>query len=447
MEWLLIIQIVLFAVMGSLIYIIIGIIPGTDETSVLVPATVLLFAFNLPPLVVLSFFIGAMVSLNVTDSIPTALTSIPGGVMATPMIESSTFLKERGLVTHTIRRMTSGAIYGTFIGLIAGVGVVGVVKLIELLTGSTITQAINGYQHWVFLAGAIFLALMSKKKLISLLAIVPFGLTVYAARLGSNTISATPFFLAITTGPLLFQLITMLIPKLRSESSVEGDKDIVIEKDQNFGGKEFVQAMKAPSTKKTIISSFISSFLFFLSPVGVTMLVGETATNHMKDEEQQALTKVSVMNGVASATYMSGIIVSLFAFGFAISPAAAGPGGAFFNAEYNFLSSVTFGPAIAVLIFAMLVSLFIAATLSFKYAGRLTYLVFKYIPQEAVISLLIGLAFLLVYLDSGFLGVVLISGVALVAGFLNRLGVGHGILFMSFYTALYLINFGILPLA
>ena len=49
MEWLLILQIVLFAIAGALIYIIIGIIPGTDETSVLVPATVLLFAFNLDP--------------------------------------------------------------------------------------------------------------------------------------------------------------------------------------------------------------------------------------------------------------------------------------------------------------------------------------------------------------------------------------------------------------
>ena len=49
MPWVLIVQIIAFAVLGSLIYLIIGIIPGTDETSVLVPATVLLFAFNLPP--------------------------------------------------------------------------------------------------------------------------------------------------------------------------------------------------------------------------------------------------------------------------------------------------------------------------------------------------------------------------------------------------------------
>lgn len=443
MEAVLIIQIVLFAILGSLIYIIIGIIPGTDETSVLVPATLLLFSLGLPPLVVLSFFIGAMISLNITDSIPTALTSIPGGVMATPMIESSTYLKERGLVTHNIRRMTAGAIYGTFSGLGIGLLIVGIVKLIELLTGSKLEQAINGYQHYVFLAGAIFLALMSKKKWLSLAAIIPFGLTVWGAKALSSTISTTPFFLAITTGPLIYQLLTMLIPKLRYESTVEGDKEITIEKDKKFGVQEFREAMTAPSTKRTIFSSILSSFLFFLSPVGVTMLVGESATNRIKDEEEKGLTKVSVMNGVASATYLSGIIVSLFAFGFPISPAAAGPGGAFFNG--TFLGSITFGPAILVIIFAMLVSLFIAATLSFKYAGRITYLVFKYIPQEAVIALLIGLAFLLVYLDSGFLGVLIITGVALVAGFINSLGVGHGILFMAFYTALYMIQFGVLP--
>ncbi len=445
MDAILILQIVLFAILGSLIYIIIGIIPGTDETSVLVPATVLLFSFGLEPLVILSFFIGAMISLNVTDSIPTALTSIPGGVMATPMVESSTFLKEKGLVTHTIRRMTSGAIYGTFAGLSIGLLIVGVVKLIEHFSGTKIEQAINGYQHYVFLAGAIFLALMSKKKWLSLAAIIPFGLTVYAAKLASSTISATPFFLAITTGPLIYQLITMLVPKLRSESSVIGDKEIEIEKDKKFGLLEFKQSMMTKSTNKTIFSSIISSFLFFLSPVGVTMLVGETATQGIKDEEEKGLAKVSIMNGVASATYMSGIIVSLFAFGFAISPAAAGPGGTFFNAEYNFLASINLGPAIIVIIFAMIVALLIAATLSFKYAGRITYLVFKFIPQEAVISLLIGLAFLLVYLDSGFLGVAIITGVALVAGYLNSLGVGHGILFMAFYTALYMMTFGVLP--
>ena len=56
------------------------------------------------------------------------------------MIESSIFLKERGLVTHTIRKMTSGAIYGTFIGLLVGLGVIGGVKLIEALSGVRIEQ-------------------------------------------------------------------------------------------------------------------------------------------------------------------------------------------------------------------------------------------------------------------------------------------------------------------
>ena len=35
----------------------------------------------------------------------------------------------------------------------------------------------------------------------------------------------------------------MLIPRLRSESSVEGNKDIVIEKDKKFGRKEFATSM------------------------------------------------------------------------------------------------------------------------------------------------------------------------------------------------------------
>lgn len=435
METVLILQIVLFAILGSLIYIIIGIIPGTDETSVLAPAALLLFAFHLHPLVILSFFISAMVSLNLTDSIPTALTSIPGGVMSTPLVESAKFLKDRGLVTKSIRKMTAGSVYGTFAGLAGGLIVVGLVSLITYLAEFDLAAFVKLYSSYIFLGGAILLSLLSKKKFISLAMILPFGLVIIAARLLVPTMSGTPYFLAITCGPLLFQLASMLFAKARKDASVVGHKEITIEKDEKFGFKELKETMGGKELVPTLTSSFLSSFLFFLSPVGVTMLAGEMSAQNIKDPEQKALTSVTAMNGIKNSTYLAGIIVSLFAFAMPISPAAAGPGGPLFSPEYNFLAQLEFGPAIGVIIFSLVVALLITSFLAFKYASKITSVVFKYIPQEAVISLLIGLAFLLVFLDAGFKGVLVISIVALIAGFFNKLGVSYGVLFMSFYAA------------
>ncbi len=435
METVLILQIVLFAILGSLIYIIIGIIPGTDETSVLAPAALLLFAFHLHPLVILSFFISAMVSLNLTDSIPTALTSIPGGVMSTPLVESAKFLKDRGLVTKSIRKMTAGSVYGTFAGLAGGLVVVGLVSLITFLADFNLAAFVKQYSSYIFLGGAILLSLLSKKKFISLAMILPFGLVIIAARLLVPTMSSTPYFLAITCGPLLFQLASMLFPKARKDASVIGHKDITIEKDEKFGLKEFKETMGGKELIPTLTSSFLSSFLFFLSPVGVTMLAGEMSAQNIKDPEQKALTSVTAMNGIKNSTYLAGIIVSLFAFAIPISPAAAGPGGPLFSPEYNFLAQLEFGPAMGVIIFSLIVALLITSFLAFKFASKITSVVFKYIPQEAVISLLIGLAFLLVFLDAGFNGVLVISVVALIAGLFNKLGVSYGVLFMSFYAA------------
>ena len=101
---------VLAAVLGTVLYILIGIIPGTDETSVLVPVTFALLALGVNHLVVLTFFIASIVALNLTDSIPTALTSIPGGVMATPLVEHSQHLKKQGLVAYSIKKMTIGSL-------------------------------------------------------------------------------------------------------------------------------------------------------------------------------------------------------------------------------------------------------------------------------------------------------------------------------------------------
>ena len=101
----LILQMIGIALLMTVLYVIIGIIPGTDETSVMVPMTVILVSLKVNPLLIMSAFIAAVVTLNITDSIPTAITSIPGGVMSTPLVGHSQTLKKHGYTSYSVQWM------------------------------------------------------------------------------------------------------------------------------------------------------------------------------------------------------------------------------------------------------------------------------------------------------------------------------------------------------
>lgn len=431
-ELVILLQMVLGAVLATFLYTIIGIIPGTDETSVLVPISAVLVALGLPTMVILTFFIASVVALNVTDSIPTALTSIPGGVMSTPLIESSSYLKEKGQTTKSIKKMTMGSLVGTLVAIPVALLVYLVVYLIEKYTNIGISSNIAKYNNQIFFIGAIVLSLLSKNKLISLLTIIPFGFLVILAR-KIHPIGGTPFFLSITIGPLLFNIFLLLFKPTRKKLEVVGNKDIKIEKDSKekiglfniLGKKEF---------KVSIISSIIASLTIFLSPVGMTLLIGDATTSKIEDETEKAYTKVSSMNAIANAAYLAGIMISLLALKFPISPAAMGPGAVIFDPSNNFLS-LSFGNSLFAILVGVVIALTITVYLSLKYSSKMTELVFKYIPQEAVLALLIGLVVLLVFLDSGLIGLIIILIVSLISGFLNKKGVSYGVQFMAFYAA------------
>lgn len=431
------IQMIIAALLATVIYTIIGIIPGTDETSVLVPVTLLLVSLNLPEMVVLSFFIASIVTLNLTDSIPTALTAIPGGVMSTPLIESSQHLKDKGLTTKSIKKMTMGSVIGTLIAIPMALLVSLVVYLIDANTNLNLKDNIAKYNTQIFLVGAVALSLLSKKKIVSLLAIVPFALLISLARGDifntGVTISGTPFFLSITTGPLLASLVMLIIPKFRKNSIVKGNQKIVMEKDDK-AKIDIFNFLTVKEVKASIISSVLASITFFLSPVGMTLLIGDSVTNNIKDEDEKALTKVTSMNAISNASYLAGIMISLMALGFPISPAAIGPGSVILDENNNFIN-LTFSNSLIAILIGVAIALSITVYLALKYSSKMTELVFKYISQESVLILLLSLVFLLVFLDAGFIGVLIILGVGIISGFLNKAGVNYGVQFMSFYAA------------
>lgn len=66
------------AVLGGLLFTLIGLISGSDETATMVPFTLLVILLGAPPVGVFSFFMAAVISKHLTHAAPTALMGIPG---------------------------------------------------------------------------------------------------------------------------------------------------------------------------------------------------------------------------------------------------------------------------------------------------------------------------------------------------------------------------------
>src|SRR5690625_5956608 len=110
-------EMIIASALGAMLYTIIGIAPGTDETAVLAPVTLVLVLTGFEPIVILAFFISAIVAKKLTDSIPVAVAGIPGGVMSAPMVEHAMVLKEHGMPDVSIRKMASGCVIGTLMSI------------------------------------------------------------------------------------------------------------------------------------------------------------------------------------------------------------------------------------------------------------------------------------------------------------------------------------------
>ena len=174
MDPMLIVQMIIAAVLASVVYTIIGIAPGTDETAVLAPVTLALVLAGMEPIVILTFFMAAIISKKLTDSIPVAVAGIPGGVMSAPMVEHAMVLKKHGLSDLSIRKMASGSVIGTLIAV--------PVSLLFANLLEPFGDVVNEYSDPLFFIGAIVLALMSKNRWIALASILPFALLIQGLR-------------------------------------------------------------------------------------------------------------------------------------------------------------------------------------------------------------------------------------------------------------------------
>lgn len=447
MGMLLIFQMILAALSAVLLYTFIGFIPGTDETSVLMPITLALILSGTQPIIVLTFFVAAMITLNLTNLMPTALVGLPGGVLSAPMITHAIYLKNRGLSALAIKKMAAGALLGTVVSI-----------PISLLLANLLTPfatVIQPYAPYLFILGALFLSLISKQKTLSLLSILPLAILFQGLRylywgtgvVPEGTNVTTSFFLGITIGPLIVSLFSLLNKERRDEQLTTSYKEIVIP--SNIGKEKTLNPFKILTRKESVTASFsalISTVFFVLSPVGLILLFGETIAKRIPDPDEKATTTITAMSALAQSTYISGIIIPLIALGIPLSPTSIGPGSALFNAPpvftvdnniFHILSSSE--KTIAILVGSIL-SVAISYFFINRYAGKFSKFILEKVPHEAILGLFIAFILLLAYIDAGLINIFGVLLIGITCGTLNKLGVNYGVQFMTLYAAPFLIE-------
>lgn len=447
MDIVLIFEMIAASIVGAVLYTIIGIAPGTDETAVLAPVTLVLVISGLEPVVILAFFISAIVAKKLTDSIPVAIAGIPGGVMSAPMVDHAMVLKKHGLPDVSIQKMASGSVIGTIIAV--------PLSLILATLIAPLADVITDYSSQIFFGGAVFLALMTKNRILALVSIVPFALLVQGLRhlywgigaVPEDTTVFTSFFLGITIGPVILKLFELLNKDIRNKLPRYDRKEMRINK--NKAEKGFPNPFKILDKKEigtTSFASFIGVLTFFMSPVGMTIFLGETLSSKVKDPIKRAARAISSMDGLTNAAYISGTLVPLIALGVPLSPTAIGPGGALFNAppvftlDHNLHHILSMGDFIIATVIGSVIAISLTFYVTIKYSQQICAFVFKYIPHEALLGMFFGLVLMLAYMDAGWINIGGVLLVSLVAGVLHRWGVNYGVQFMVLYAAPWIVT-------
>lgn len=448
MDILLLIQMIVAAILGTVLYTLIGVAPGTDETAVLAPVTLAIVLAGVHPMVVLCFFIAAIVAKKLTDSIPVAVAGIPGGVMAAPMVEHAVQLKSLGYADTSIRKMASGSVIGTLVS----------VPLSLLLARALIPlgPVISKHAGLIFFLGAIFLALMAREKLISLLIIVPFGVLITALRhfywgIGAVPEGTTPFvsfFLAITIGPMILNMLELAVGNKRKEMERADGKLIELAPEKPHEGKIPNPFAILDGSEKigAVLASILGTISFFMSPVGMTIFIGESIAARVKDVAKKASMAISTMDAVTNASYLAGTLIPLIALGVPLSPMAIGPANALFNAppvltlEKNLHHILTFGNISFATVLGAIIAIIITYPITIKYSRPICLFVFKRIPHESLLAMFFTLVMILAYMDAGFSGMIGVIVLSMVAGVINRWGVNYGVQFMVLYAAPWMVS-------
>lgn len=433
--------------LGAVVFSLIGLVSGTDETATIAPITLLVILVGVPPTGVFTFFMAAIISKHITHAIPTTLLGIPGDTTAVPMLRDAQMLRELGVPHIALRKAISGGVISAFIAVPAAV------LFAQLL--SPFADNISDAAPWLFAAAALLIAATSKARLAAVAALVPFVLLIVGLQAFVGNVSDKPlsisFFLGIATGPLIIDLVLSLSPTARDLLRRNEQRKFELAPDVRTWTGRFPNPFRVLDREQLAMTSAaatVTSATFVFSPVAMAVLMGELVGTRVKNGYHRLTTKMAVRNGVTESTYIAETLIPLIALGLPLSPLAASVAAPLFNAppKYSFdaetgatnnlhdlLSSTEF------LLYGLLgvtIAVAIAYPFAMTQAHRAAGWVLRHVSHEAIIGAFAGLILVICLYEGGLLALGVALTVGLVGGLLNKvLNVNSGIQFMGYYVA------------
>ena len=436
------------AVLASVIYTIIGLIPGTDETASLAPLTLVLVLMGVPAPALLAWFLAAITAMETTNTVPAAIAAIPGSTMAVPFVGYCASMRKLGLPHLAMRKLLAGSVIGTLVAV-----------PVAVLLGQALAplgQAAKAWAPLLFTVGAVVIALLSKARWASLLALLPLSFLIQGLqKIGTQATGKPVFiciFMGIAIGPMIVDQILLLAPGFRDRMARSGPSVLALAPDTKGGKGLFPNPFRILTPRQsllTVIVCAIASTTFTFSPVGMTVLVGGLVTLGIRELYHKQTTALSVMDGVTNATYIAETLIPLMAFGLPLSPMALGPGAPLFNAPPRFTvepvnnlhNLLTTHQFLWYSIMGAVVGLLVSYPFCMNYAHRACRLVFTYISHEALIGCFMGLVVILSFYEAGVAGVGIALTIGALGGMLSKLlGVHIGVQYMAFYASTWIVQ-------
>ena len=444
---------VLMGVIGAIVFTLIGVVSGTDETATIAPLTLVVILIGVPPAGVFTFFMAAAISKHMTHAVPTMLLGIPGDTLAVPILEDAAKMRALGLPHLALRKAISGAVISAFIAIPAAVLFAWIL--------SPFGDLITSFAPWIFLVAAAGIAYSSAAKWAGVIALVPFVAVILGlqAWTGSFEVSLSiSYFLGIAIGPMIVALFMVLVPQNRKEMRRAQPSHVYLAPDVRpsrtegeKAGRTFPNPFKVLDRRQvtaTAATSVVSSATFVFSPVAVTVLMGEIVGARIKQGYQRLTSVITAKNGTTESTYIAETLIPLIAFGLPLSPVAAGPAAPLFNAPPVFETNPDGGTinnisthltTLDFFIFALLGAV-CAVAIAYPFAMRYAHVAAKFVvtkvSHEAIIAAFVGLVVVVSLWEGGLMGLMVVTAVGLVGGMLIRLVKIHaGVLFMGYYVA------------
>lgn len=433
--------------LGAVIFSAVGLVSGTDETTTMAPATLLVVLLGVPPAGIFTFWLAAAVSKHMTHAIPTALLGIPGDTMAVPLMQQATELRNLGVPHIALRKMVASALIAALIAVPLSVAF----ALLIAPFGKQISTA----APWLFLAAAVLIARFSAGRWASVFLLIPFValiLALQAFTAGFGTKLSISYFLGVAVGPLVADLFSALSPAERVRMARGGPRRVSIAPEVKGWKGYFPNPLKildGTQLRAVAGAAVVSSATFVFSPVAMTVVLGEAVAARIRHPYHRLTTVLGVRNGVTESTYIAEAMIPLVALGLPLSPVAAGPAAPLFNAPPRFSVDAAGGQIVNLhtlmspaefLVYGLLavvLAAIVAYPLSMNYARSAAVFVSRHISHEAIIATFVGLVLVIGLWEGALLGVLVIIVVGLVGGLLYRaFGFNSGVQFMGYYTAI-----------